>query len=1716
MSTEERIIEKENVVSLFHFIQELNKSKIKTVLNMNDHPHMFLLADIPDDPEHVRISYRDRVESDENNVGGALLSVTKPEFLSCPTPSTIFVEWLEAGWEDWHNKSASIRETIEKPAVSEIVEAEDNDIAFIANVGEKPTEFFSDSPDRVDAFEEWQNIRNEWVTKQEITDRVNNLFSELFSLTLELERESETLEFVAANGILLDKNNSAIYHPVLTRRVRINFDAEKNTVSIEDSDSPSEIYSIIFQQIKDINIDLLSELNSTLLQEDYHPLDRNETPGFLKIMVNQLSAEGMYVKDSIPDNWKENNRILIVDSPCYLVRKRIDGTLKAIDKIIENVKETGFVPRPIQDIVSGGTIELPDDLEEKSIEEQLAAVGGESVDILLSKEANKEQLEIANRVERYNAVLVQGPPGTGKTHTIANLMGHFLAQGKSVLVTSHTKKALGVLKEKVAPGLQNLCVSILDDSNVDMEKSIDEIISYTAKTSSHALKREMEVVANERQAIIAELANTRKKMFFLIKQECGSIAFNGESITPSEAARYVVEHADTLSFIPGNVRVGAPLPLPFEQLSTLYRSNGELSSHDEMELLCDLPNPNDIPSPSEFSNLVMVHHSATERLKRLQEEYSWRISEDFTNKTLTFYFDQSVLTIPFPDRTNVEILKEYISFGETIESWMKAAAVDGKNGGGYRQKWCVLTDQITKTSEYSDSIVSEQFGHDVLFQRPENKTNLKEAIANLREVYAQKGKVSKLQLMVNKNLKSALSEVTFDGNPLSSAGECDVVLHIIELEALRKQCAVYWNQLISVHGASEFFELDKCAPEQVAKKWLPSIEKYLNWYSVDYAQLCECLRKLSIATDRFFGITPADSDFVATEKILSCIETHIPIICDACTAVLDIARCENQWNDSRSKLCEGKRAESHVCKAVFRALMSCDPQQYATAYKLLVDIYEKYDIQKTRESLLGVLGNVAPDWANAIRNREDIHGEASIPADLERAWKWKQLSGFIEDILSQPFSELHAKSVQLSKDYRKTTALYAEKSGWYHLLKQIERDIDVKQALQGWKLTVKKIGKGTGKNAPQLKAKARELMAKCQRAVPGWIMPINRALESLNPKENWFDIVIIDEASQSDISSLAILYMGKKLIIVGDDKQVSPMAVGVDVDKLNAMKKMYIENKIPNAHLYDAKTSIYDIAATTFQPLMLQEHFRCVPEIIGFSNMLSYDFKIKPLRDANSSILLPAVVSYRAENGKRQENKTNPVEAKTVIALMKSCMEQPEYAGKTFGIISLLGVEQVKVLQSLVEKEVDPKEIVNRKILCGNSAQFQGDERNVIFLSVVDSGNENGPLNLQGYGVDDAYRKRYNVAASRARDQLWVVHSLAPESDLKPGDIRKTLLDYANNPKAIGYTIAEVEKKSESPFEQSVASSLVSRGFHIVQQWPVGGYRLDMVVFSGEKKIVIECDGERWHSGEDKVREDMERQTILERLGWRFIRIRGSEYYRNPESTMERVFHELDKCGITPEQTDAPTGNDRETELLKRVKLRAAVLLGERTESELPASDVIGDALDCSNEQLDPAGEQGWEAIRDILNPVESPSSDRGADLPVQIPPTALTAGDVIQIHVDSFHPNKPVRSIIHINQSASNQSEQEPIRENAPEEIKNHQKRNPKVLHIQKTDIIAFLNSHNVKFIDKRANNGALWIIGGHELDDVVKQARAMGVRFIFKADGGRSTKGMSGWWTK
>lgn len=1503
---------KDKVIALYRYIRELSALKHSIVTNIENQVWTCFLQDIPNDSGNITVYYRDRVDEESSN-DDCLLEVHKPEFQQCPQPPEIISEWLVDGWDRFTNEV-------------QLIETKHS-----SGGTEYQAEPFAALPERMHAFTEWAAARTAWVEQQRRIYQTRKFFTRLYHIHTDLEKDAELFELMVGEGLLKDTKNPAINHPVILKRVKLTFDAKANIIRIHDTESEPELYTLLLQEMSNINHGVVKQLMDDLYENFYHPLDRNDTPDFLKTLIHRLGANGRFAGSQAEAAVKGDDQLLMTLNPVFFVRKRIDGSLKAIDEIISTIEDTGHVPGHLYDITCAGKVDIPPNARELTIEEQLAAASGESTDILLAKEANREQLEIAQQIERYNAVVVQGPPGTGKTHTIANLLGHFLAQGKSVLVTSHTKKALAVLKDKVPAGIQNLCVSVLDDTNLDMERSVDGISDYLSKHNSYDLKKKMEVARRGRLEIIEKLAELRKKLFAIKYREFQPIVYNGDGYSPSRAADFVNKNAESLSYIPGPVSLHHPMPLTLDELITLYRTNAEITESEEGELELGLPNPESLLKPSELEAICLAADEYRKKRKDIEAQMQATITFDYANECVNIKSESSAINlVTKPTLPNLQSLAQYIEGFKAIDEWMVFAAVDGNKGGGYKKRWEMLIDAIEDCVCCADELAADMLGREIALDSSANLTQLKASLAELNVLLHKKQTWSKLDLLFHRKIKPALEYIKVNGSSIAKLNDCIVAQKYLTLLEKRATAAAFWDDLMGSHNVPPFANLGD-EPEIVCRQQIPQIKRCLNWYQNDYSQLLQSIRTAGLNAELIFAASDFDSEIVKTQKAMQAITDVIPLHIALANMFLELKADNAKVNQCLKLLDEADRSQSTVCKALRSALQKRDIAIYKKDFAALVSLYKKYTVSKERQEILAKLAPIAPEWANQIRNRAGIHGQAAPPATIQDAWKWKQFVGIIDELTAEPYQELQYKAAALSKELRQQTAQLAEYAAWYHLLLRTEADIDMRQALQGWKKTVKKIGKGTGKNAPSFKSAARKLMAKCQAAVPAWIMPVNKALESLNPAQNKFDIVIIDEASQSDITALAIVYMAKKVIVVGDDKQVSPMAVGANVDKMNALIEMYIKDVIPNWHLYDTKSSLYDIAGTTFQPLMLCEHFRCVPEIIGYSNKLSYDYKIKPLRDVSKCVITPPVISYRVAEGKRDgQKKINQREAEAIAALMQACIEQKEYDGASFGVISLLGDEQAAKIQQLVLEKLPPAVVQERRVLCGNASHFQGDERTVIFLSMVDSNEKDGPLSLAGEGADQSRKQRYNVAASRAQDQMWIVHSLDIAKDLKSGDMRRELLEYAQNPKAHLNLVSAIEAMAESPFEAAVAKALTAAGYHLVQQWEVGAYRIDMVAVYNGERVAIECDGERYHSGQEKIRQDMERQTILERLGWRFIRIRGSEYYRNPEAAIQRVICELNDHGIYPEtSTDLIADEQTVSELLERVKTRAAQILYE-------------------------------------------------------------------------------------------------------------------------------------------------------------------------------------------
>lgn len=206
----------------------------------------------------------------------------------------------------------------------------------------------------------------------------------------------------------------------------------------------------------------------------------------------------------------------------------------------------------------------------------------------------------------------------------------------------------------------------------------------------------------------------------------------------------------------------------------------------------------------------------------------------------------------------------------------------------------------------------------------------------------------------------------------------------------------------------------------------------------------------------------------------------------------------------------------------------------------------------------------------------------------------------------------------------------------------------------------------------------------------------------------------------------------------------------------------------------------------------------------------------------------------------------------------------------------------------------------------------------------------------------DNFKQRYNVAASRARDQLWVVHSVDPTTDLKAGDLRRLLLEHCLDPNPSARREREQALAAESPFEKEVLRRLVGRGYRVTPQWQVGAFRIDLVVEGRDQRLAVECDGDRFHPIE-KLPEDMARQAILERLGWSFVRLRGSAFFRDPEAAMAPLFRRMEALGITPDDGADSHPRDeaagvREALLAEAAALRAVWREAIDAGAELPSA----------------------------------------------------------------------------------------------------------------------------------------------------------------------------------
>ena len=142
----------------------------------------------------------------------------------------------------------------------------------------------------------------------------------------------------------------------------------------------------------------------------------------------------------------------------------------------------------------------------------------------------------------------------------------------------------------------------------------------------------------------------------------------------------------------------------------------------------------------------------------------------------------------------------------------------------------------------------------------------------------------------------------------------------------------------------------------------------------------------------------------------------------------------------------------------------------------------------------------------------------------------------------------------------------------------------------------------------------------------------------------------------------------------------------------------------------------------------------------------------------------------------------------------------------------------------------------------------------------------------------------FNVAITRARKKLIVVSSVTPE-DLPNGILREFLM-HAANPASDSIPRSAFDSK----FEEQVARALERAGMKIFPQFHAAGFYIDLAVGDGKHWIAVECDGPRHFEMNDGTNfRDVLRQAILERAGWKFVRVSHREWERNSDLAIEKI-----------------------------------------------------------------------------------------------------------------------------------------------------------------------------------------------------------------------------------
>ncbi len=347
------------------------------------------------------------------------------------------------------------------------------------------------------------------------------------------------------------------------------------------------------------------------------------------------------------------------------------------------------------------------------------------------------------------------------------------------------------------------------------------------------------------------------------------------------------------------------------------------------------------------------------------------------------------------------------------------------------------------------------------------------------------------------------------------------------------------------------------------------------------------------------------------------------------------------------------------------------------------------------------------------------------------------------------------------------------------------------------------------------------------RVLPGWAVTALSA-RRLRGNPAMYDLVVIDEAAQCTVSAiLPMLYRAKRALIIGDPRQLQPVVDLSETDDRAEQTRAGLGSAwLTNRRLVYSRHSAYDaFAAAAGVTHLLDEHYRCHPDIVDVPNREVYQGRLTVLTDP-ARLAAPAnpAVRWRDVAGTVRYGPTgsgrNDDEIAEVVAEVMQL--RAAYPDASIGVVTPLAAHQRGVDAALrAAGLVD-------NLLCATVHKFQGSERDIMVVSPVGT-----------HGIRDHTRNwlvhqtnLWNVAITRARSQLVVVGDRSWWSGQR-GLLRAL---------AVGRDPAAAAPDAVLGPVDRLHLALRATGFTVQRDEPLSGQTVDLVVCGAAGKVAVVVD----------------------------------------------------------------------------------------------------------------------------------------------------------------------------------------------------------------------------------------------------------------------------------